>query len=129
MDGLADKGYGAEQLAEVTRMIDAEKSDLFDVLAYIAFALPAISRQERVDTRKARIFARYADKQQQFLDFVLDHYVKQGVGELDQAKLPHLLELKYHAVSDAVTEIGSVAQIRDVFVGFQEYLYSPLEAA
>jgi type I restriction enzyme R subunit len=30
-------------------------------------------------------------KQQDFLDFVLDHYVEQGVGELAQAKLPHLL--------------------------------------
>jgi type I restriction enzyme R subunit len=129
LDGLAERGYGADQLAEVTRMIDAEKSDLFDVLAYIAFALPTISRQERVDTRKSRILARYPDKLQEFLDFVLNHYVRQGVSELEQAKLPHLLELKYHAVTDAVAELGSVAQIRDVFVGFQEHLYSPLEAA
>jgi type I restriction enzyme R subunit len=129
LEGLAEKGYGADQLAEVTRVIDAEKSDLFDVLAYIAFALPPISRHERVETRKTRIFARYPDKQQEFLDFVLEHYVRQGVGELDQSKLPHLLELKYHAVGDAVAQLGSVAKIRDVFVGFQEHLYSRPEAA
>ena len=52
-------------------------------------------------------------------------YVKEGVGELAQAKLPDLLELKYHAVSDAVTELGRVANIRDVFIGFQEHLYAP----
>jgi type I restriction enzyme R subunit len=73
-------------------MIDAQKSDLYDVLAYIAFASPTISRQERVDTHRSLIFAHYGgDKQQEFLDFVLDHYIRQGVGELDQEKLPHLL--------------------------------------
>jgi len=45
------------------------------------------------------------------------------VQELDKSKLPDLLELKYHAISDAAAELGSVAVIRDVFVGFQQYLY------
>jgi len=124
LDGLVEKGYGQEQLAELARMIDAEKSDLYDVLAYIAYAQAPISRQERVAARKALIFAHYiGDKQQEFLDFVLDHYVTQGVGELDQEKLPNLLELKYHAVADAVAELGAVAAIRDMFIGFQEHLY------
>jgi type I restriction enzyme R subunit len=48
---------------------------------------------------------------------------KEGVGELDQAKLPHLLELKYRAVSDAATQLGGVAQIRDAFIGFQRHVY------
>ncbi|NOQ42628.1 MAG: DEAD/DEAH box helicase, partial [Desulfuromusa sp.] len=50
LDGLAEKGFGEEQLAEVRSMINAENSDVFDVLAYIAFALSPISREERVDT-------------------------------------------------------------------------------
>jgi type I restriction enzyme R subunit len=122
--GLDDKGYGSDHLAEVSRMIDAEKSDLFDVLAYIAFALPPISRAERVATRKNSILAQYPDKQQEFLDFVLGQYVKEGVGELDQAKLPALLELKYHAVNDAVVQLGKIALIRELFIEFQKYLYS-----
>jgi len=44
--------------------------------------------------------------------------------ELDNDKLPDLLELKYNSVGDAVTTLGSVTEIRDVFIGFQEYLYS-----
>ncbi len=123
LEGLSEKGYGQDQLAEIRRMIDAEKSDLFDVLAYIAFALTPITREERVSESKGRIFSHYDYRQQEFLVFVLDHYIKQGVGELDQEKLPHLLELKYHAVGDAVAELGPVANIRDVFIGFQEYLY------
>ena len=38
-------------------MIDAEKSDLFDVLAYIAFALAPMTRSERAETHKTKIFS------------------------------------------------------------------------
>ena len=124
LENLAEKGYGNEQLAEIRRMIDAEKSDLFDVLAYIAFALVPITREERVETRRERIFSHYDDKLQAFLDFVLSQYIQEGVGELDQAKLPSLLELKYKAVSDAAEQLGGVATIRDAFIGFQRHLYS-----
>jgi type I restriction enzyme R subunit len=124
LEGLAEKGYGEEQLTEISRLIEAEKSDLYDVLAYIAYASPPMSRRERVLAHKSLIFSRYIGKQQEFLDFVLEQYIKAGVGELDRAKLPQLLELKYHAVRDAVKELGSVANISEVFIGFQQYLYS-----
>ena len=91
---------------------------------YVAFAIQPITRRERVSASKEQIFSRYDYKQQEFLDFVLAQYVKEGVGELAQEKLPDLLELKYHAVSDAAAELGSVATIREVFVGFQQYLYA-----
>lgn len=123
LEGMAEKGYGEEQLTEISRLIDAEKSDLYDVLAYIAYASPPISRRERVLAHKSLIFSRYTGKQQEFLDFVLEQYIKAGVGELDRAKLPQLLELKYHAVRDAVEELGSVANISEVFINFQQYLY------
>ncbi len=123
LESLSEKGYGDEQLSEIKRMIDAEKSDLYDVLAYIAFALPPITREERADAHREQIFSLYDHKLQAFLDFVLSQYVKEGVGELDQAKLPHLLELKYRAVSDAAAQLGGVAQIRDAFIGFQRHLY------
>ncbi|OEU70821.1 MAG: restriction endonuclease subunit R [Desulfovibrio sp. S3730MH75] len=123
LSGLEEKGYGQEQLRDLSSMINAEKSDLFDVLAYIAFALAPISREERVESRKGLIFREYNDKQQEFLSFVLAHYVSDGVNELDQDKLPDLLELKYHSTGDAVAELGSIPAIRDVFVGFQERLY------
>ena len=129
LEGLAEKGYGEEQLTEISRLVDAEKSDLYDVLAYIAYAAAPISRIDRVIAHKSLIFSRYVGKQQEFLDFVLEQYVKSGVGELDRAKLPQLLELKYHNVRDAIAELGSVSAIGDVFVGFQQYLYARDRAA
>jgi type I restriction enzyme, R subunit len=129
LEGLAEKGYGDEQLTEISRLIDAEKSDLYDVLAYIAYAAEPISRCDRVIARRSLIFSRYFGKQQEFLEFVLEQYVKEGVAELDRSKLPQLLELKYQAVRDAIEELGSVSNISEVFIGFQQYLYSQDRAA
>jgi type I restriction enzyme R subunit len=125
LENLAEKGYGLEQLHEIERMIDAEKSDLYDVLAYVAFALSPRTRQERADASRPFISSQYDVKLQAFLDFVLSQYVQEGTGELDQDKLPHLLELKYRAVRDAATELGGIAAIREAFVGFQPHLYQP----
>ena len=92
LEGLAEKGFGREQLAEMQKIIDAEKSDLFDVLAYVAYALPPLTREERAAQRQGRHQHRSStSKQQAFLDFVLSHYVSVGVEELDQEKLTPLL--------------------------------------
>lgn len=123
LESLADKGYGSEQLREIERMIDAEKSDLYDVLAYIAFALSPITRQERADASRPFISAQYDPKLQGFLEFVLSQYVREGVGELDEVKLPQLLELKYKAIRDAAAELGDIPTIRSAFFGFQQHLY------
>jgi len=54
----------------------------------------------------------------------LEQYVRDGVSELDDAKLPNLIELKYNALANAKRELGSVKSIRDTFIGFQEFLYA-----
>jgi hypothetical protein len=36
MYGLAEKGFGCEQMAKMQKIIGAGKSDLFDVLACVA---------------------------------------------------------------------------------------------
>ena len=122
--GLAEKGFGHEQLAEMQRVIGAEKSDLFDVLAYVAYSLPPLTRKERADRAMALISAAYNSKQQVFLDFVLSHYVNVGVEELDRSKLTPLLRLKYHdSVADAVADLGRPEEISRTFTGFQKLLY------
>jgi type I restriction enzyme R subunit len=125
LQNLAEKNFGPEQLTEIGKVINAEKSDVYDVLAYIAFALAPITRAERVEARKGDIFSRYDSKLEAFLDFVLAQYVSQGVGELDQEKLGDLLQLKYHTVNDAASQLGGVPVIRDTFVEFQQFLYAP----
>ena len=129
LEGLADKGFGKSQLAEMQKIIDAEKSDIFDVLAYVAYALAPVTREVRAANAKVYINAQFNAKQRVFLDFVLQHYVSVGVEELDQAKLTPLLRLKYHdSIADAVVDLGRVDVIRSVFAGFQKYLYQPTAA-
>jgi type I restriction enzyme R subunit len=124
LQGLAEKGFGGEQLTEMQRIIDAEKSDIFDVLAHVAYALPTVTREERATKAKVIISTQFSSKQQVFLDFVLSHYVSVGVEELDQEKLTPLLHLKYHdSIADAVADLGKPEEIGKVFAGFQKYLY------
>lgn len=121
--GLAEKGFGPSQLHEMQKIIDAEKSDIYDVLAYVAYAAPPQTRELRAAHAKAVIESKFTDKQQAFLDFVLTHYVQSGVEELDRAKLKTLLNLRYGAISDAILQLGPAEEISKMFVGFQKYLY------
>ena len=127
LQGLAECGFGHEQLAEMQKIIDAENSDLFDVLAHVAYAIPPLTREDRATQAKAKISTHFGNKQQAFLDFVLSHYVRVGVEELDQEKLTPLLRLKYHdSIADAVADLGRPEEIGRVFAGFQRYLYQPV---
>ncbi len=124
LDGLEEKGFGREQLAEMQKIIEAENSDIFDVLAYVAYAQEPLTREERAARAMAVIDAKFNSRQQAFLGFVLTHYVEEGVEELDQAKLTPLLKLRYHnSMKDALDDLGRPEEIRRVFSGFQRYLY------
>ncbi|MDD2999452.1 MAG: DEAD/DEAH box helicase family protein [Candidatus Riflebacteria bacterium] len=130
LDGLSEKGFGYQQLAEMQKVIDAENSDLFDVLAYVAYAMPTLTREERATRATVAIKGQFESKQQAFLEFVLAHYVSDGVAELDQGKLVALLQLKYHgSISDAVADLGRPEDIGKAFAGFQKYLYQEYSAS
>jgi type I restriction enzyme R subunit len=90
----------------------------------VAYTRAPLTREERVVQAKAGINSSYKNNRQlAFLEFVLGHYVEEGVDELDLDKLTPLLRLKYNAIADAAAELGTVDQIRGLFVGFQKYLY------
>ena len=119
---LEEAGYSIEQLRDLQTLINAQKSDLFDVLSYIAFHKPPIERTDRVNRATIHLDS-YEPKQQAFLDFVLQQYIDEGVGELDDQKLPDLLNLKYQSIADAKQELGEIKTIRSTFIDFQKYLY------
>lgn len=120
---LSDAGYGKEELTTLQKLIDAEKSDLFDVLEYVSFAVKPITREVRVAESQPAIFALLDNKQKEFLEFVLSKYIESGVEELDQEKLPILLQNKYQSLSDAIDILGDVPKISTLFIDFQKYLY------
>jgi type I restriction enzyme R subunit len=119
---LSEKGYSRAQLHDLKRMVHGEGSDLYDVLAYVAYHSEIVPRTKRASRAKLHLNS-YDPKQQEFINFVLEQYVKEGVSELDDAKLPDLLELKYKAIANAKAELGDIASIRSTFINFQEHLY------
>ena len=123
LTGLAEKGYGDEQLQAIARITNTENSDIYDVLTYIAYAARPLTREERVIKHKDLIFSKYTGKQGEFLDFILDQYIRSGVGELDREKLPKLIEIKYHTINEAISQLGDIQEISGLFMGFQAYLY------
>ena len=125
LEQLSEKGFGKDQLVEMQQIINADDSDIFDVLAFVAYALPTLKRSERADHARREIHTHFNEKQEGFLDFALEQYVNVGVDELSQEKLTPLLRLKYgDSLSDAIQDLGNTSEIRAVFSGFQQYLYA-----
>jgi len=123
LEALEQVGFGKEELTMMQSLINAEKSDLFDVLEYISFTVQPITREARVAKAQSKIFPSLSNEQKEFVEFVLSKYIEVGVEELDQEKLPHLLTLKYKAIDDAKDKLGTVETIRNLFIGFQKFLY------
>jgi len=125
LEKLDEAGFSKDELKTLQSLINAEKSDLFDVLEYVFDSdFKPITREERATRAKATIFALLNDKQKEFIEFVLSSYIKAGVGELDQEKLPILLESMFQSQEDGVSELGGdILAIRDMFIEFQKYLY------
>jgi type I restriction enzyme R subunit len=124
LEKLDEAGFGKEELSTLQKLIDAEKSDLFDVLEYVFNSdIKPMTREARVASAQATIFALLNNKQKEFIEFVLSKYIETGVEELDQEKLPILLTNKYQSLEDAKEILGDVANISRLFIEFQQHLY------
>ena len=127
LESLSEAGYSVSQLEDLRKLVNGQESDLFDVLSYVAFHSDLIPRLERRSYAKIHLDS-YDTDQQEFLNFVLDQYVKKGVGELSDDKLKPLIERKYNTIADAKKVLGSPITIRETFIGFQKYLYNKATA-
>ncbi len=124
LEQLADRGYDSTVLKQIRQAIMAEDSDLFDVLAHIAYATEPMTRQERADAGALAIKGNYDEKLAAFLTFVLGQYVEAGAEGLDRSNLPVFLQLKYGNPVDGAKALGGVEHVVGSYVGFQRHLYS-----
>ena len=120
---LEQIGCPEDVLLELQEAIDAQDSDLFDVLEYIAYAKPPISRTERVETTGDNIHMMLNDVQKKFVSHILSNYINEGVRELYIENLSTILNARYGSLENAREELGSDEKIKTVFVDFQEHLY------
>uniref|UniRef100_UPI0040473C66 EcoAI/FtnUII family type I restriction enzme subunit R n=1 Tax=Algoriphagus sp. TaxID=1872435 RepID=UPI0040473C66 len=124
LENLDAAGFPKDDLLTLQRLVDMEKSDLYDVLEYVFNGdYIAMTREARAKAAEATIFALLNDKQKEFISFVLSKYIETGVEELDQEKLPILLTNKYQSLEDAKDILGDVANISRLFIEFQAHLY------
>ena len=125
LENLDTAGFPKDDLLTLQKLVDMEKSDLYDVLEYVFNGdYIAMTREARAKAAEATIFSLLNDKQREFITFVLSKYIHIGVDELDQGKLPILLTNKYQSLEDAKEILGDVANISRLFVEFQEHLYN-----
>tara|TARA_R110002124_G_scaffold252478_1_gene417867 strand:- start:612 stop:2924 length:2313 start_codon:yes stop_codon:yes gene_type:complete len=123
IDRLTEMGYDRERLHDMRRLIDAPNSDIFDVLAYIRFALAPLARTDRVEIARATGMGGYESEMREFLDFVLQSYSVQGIRELEPGRLGDFLRIRYGGTNDAKKKLGSVADIRQAFFDIQKHLF------
>jgi type I restriction enzyme R subunit len=120
---IEKEGCAKSDLIKLQEMINAENSDLFDVLEYISYARKPITRADRVKSAESNIFALLNESQKDFISFVLRNYIQDGVDELDIAKLSTVIKSKYGGIPEAEKALGNVDQINKMFIDFQQYLY------
>lgn len=124
LEKLEEAGFPKSDLHTLQKLVDMEKSDLYDVLEYVFNGNSnSITREARAKAAEATIFTLLNDRQKEFIAFVLSKYIETGVDELDQEKLPILLTNKYQSLEDAKEILGDVANISKLFIEFQQYLY------
>jgi type I restriction enzyme R subunit len=124
LEKLDDAGFPKSDLLTLQKLVDLEKSDLYDVLEYVFNGdYIAITREDRAKAAEATIFALINEQQKEFISFILSKYIEAGVDELEQDKLPILLKNKYQTLEDAKEILGDVANINRLFIQFQEHLY------
>jgi len=126
--GVAESAWrcriSRDDLTAIQALIDAQTSDLFDVLQYVAYAKPTMTRKERVDASRKPIYEALDPNQREFVDFVLSQYVDLGVDELQRNVLPQLLAIKYQSQMEGIQALGGTEKARATFIGFQRKLYS-----
>ena len=123
LEKLEQAGYGIEVLKQIRRAIDAENSDLLDVLEYISFATSPMERAERAERLKAYAEA-LPNTQKDFVAYLMNAYVISGVEELGTKRLPQLLALKFGSIPEGIRQMGGPLQARQTYYEAQRVLYS-----
>ena len=124
---LENAGFGSNNLKDLKSMMNAEDSDIFDVLAYLSFNTPMKTRKERVSrvNDNEQVFAVYSDyKAIDFLKFVLERYEADGVEELGEDKIGDLIKLSdLGSIQDAKNVFGGLPQLKQAYYQLQENIY------
>ena len=117
-----------DDLKKLQELINAKNSDIFDVLEYIAYSKKPVPRELRVETNRSKILNFLNHNQREFVQYVLQNYIDIGEDELDISKLSTVVRAKYGSINAAQERLGTVEDIKEVFIDFQKNLYLEISA-
>lgn len=117
---LDDRGFDIGQLDEIKAIVDAQNSDLFDVLAYVQFNIDPKTRLERADGVSVE---KEVEEMAQFLKHILQAYIENGEAELATKSLGSFMEVRYSSVSEGKQKLGDIPLIKSKFLELQERIY------
>ena len=120
---LASIGIGADQLEDLTRMFEAENSDIFDVLAHLSYGTDIRYRTERRDIASSILDEYESLDARAFLEFLLTLYVRNGIREFRRDGLAAKVALFGRTPRDLATVFGSNTALREAYYKVQEGLY------
>ncbi len=126
--GLAERGFEEEKLQALKQLIDAEDSDIYDVLRYIAYAKETMTRIERAGLVREYYLDQLDPNERDFVIFILNTYEKSGEKELSMENLSPLVQLQYKTMSDAVSHLGSPEEIVEDYLELQRELYAAVDS-
>lgn len=122
---LAQSGFPKDKLETTRHILNMDQCDMLDVLAYIAYNTTPMDRMVRAELLRQQAQKMYTASQNEFVNYVLDLYVRNGFKELSAENLPTLINMKYHSATDAVNKLNmQPQQIKEFYWRMQENLYA-----
>lgn len=120
---LEGAGCCIDDIKSLQSILKTPNCDIFDVLALIAYGKPPMSRSARARKARFKMAELLTERQEEFVDLVLENYVATGVEMLDDSGLIEICESKFGGIAEAARHMGGVAIIRDTFAEVQKFLY------
>lgn len=124
LNKLKEMNIDESQLEDLKEIFEAVNSDIYDVLAHLSFNLDIKTRNERaIAVENSSFIEKYHnEKAKDFIEFILEKYIKYGFKELEENKLSTLIEQSGFDKKDLMASFGEF-KIRDEYFGLQREIY------
>ena len=113
-----------EQIENLKKNFEAEKSDIFDILAYISYGNEMKNRDERSKIAKS-ILEKYENpKAKDFLQFLLELYEREWIMNFKKDGLSSKIELFNRWLArEIAAEFGWVKELKQAYYDLQREIY------
>ena len=124
LNKLKEINIDESQLEDLKEIFEAVNSDIYDVLAHLSFNLDIKTRNERaIAVENSNFIEKYHnEKAKDFIEFILEKYIKYGFKELEENKLSTLIEQSGFDKKDLMASFGEF-KIRDEYFELQKEIY------